>query len=91
MPLSFCQGCKRKSCLKTGVPCSRVEKLLPKFNSGKISSKEISVDPLYLDKSIYGHGKGKINYYEDELPLTKVDRDMEDWLYGRGEFSPLKD
>ena len=50
----LCNTCKQKRCLKSGKPCRKVEKLLPKLNSGKISSGEISVNPQDMDKVAYG-------------------------------------
>ena len=49
--MSLCKECKNKTCLITGKPCPRVEKLLTQMSVGKLPNT-ISLDGNYFDKVI---------------------------------------
>ena len=46
-----CKECKNKTCLITGKPCPRVEKLLTQMSVGKLPNT-ISLDGNYFDKIV---------------------------------------
>lgn len=50
MSLFYCKKCKRKSCLKTGRPCKKVEKLLPKDETGRLHG-EFNLSSNYMDEA----------------------------------------
>jgi hypothetical protein len=65
-----CSQCKVKKCIKQGKPCKRIEKLLPKPNTGK-SNKEIPTNQdLYtncktLEYISLGKRKHPIHYNDN--------------------------
>jgi hypothetical protein len=44
----FCVNCKQKRCIKFGVPCRKVEKILPKERTGSFSGEK-SHNPYHLE------------------------------------------
>jgi len=50
--MSLCKKCKDKICLKTGIPCPEVEKLLTQMTVGKLPYT-ISLDGNYFEKVIH--------------------------------------
>jgi hypothetical protein len=66
----FCEICKNRICLIIKKPCLEVNKILPKPHTGKINNKEISVNPLEMDKSFYfTSGRKKAIRYSDNYDL----------------------
>jgi len=49
--MSLCKECKNKTCLNTGTPCPKVEKLLVQMSVGKLPNT-ISLDGNYFDKIV---------------------------------------
>lgn len=51
----FCEKCKKKTCLKTGKPCRKVENYLAREQSANgyserwIRTKEIPINPTTID------------------------------------------
>jgi len=72
-PLTLCQKCKDRPCIKTGKICDEVEKLLKPLTVGRRNWQTI-VDPLWFDTYtqadkvlIRGKRKGK----EEALYVSK--------------------
>lgn len=49
-PLTACQKCKDRPCIKTGKICDEVEALLPKISQGRLKRGEHSFDPKILER-----------------------------------------
>jgi len=70
--MSFCYFCKRKRCLKSGKPCKKVERQLPKPGSGRMF-REISFSSQVIDKHHYKDWDGDIYHCKPKKKISHED------------------
>jgi hypothetical protein len=69
----ICLVCKNKTCLKTGRPCERIEKLLDKEYTGRLHG-EITLSNDKMDEMFYKDYYGDIaNTYDRKKHHTEDD------------------